>query len=135
MNGKGFLHKDIKPENLLFDENGYVIITDLGVAARIDDRVKIISGTPGYMSPELYLDKCYSINSDYFSLGVLGYELMLGKRPYSTVNKHEFKESLRNTEVQINSNEIPEGWTTPAADFINKVSYYNSDILNYIVVN
>lgn len=61
MNGKGFLHKDIKPENLLFDENGYVIITDLGVAARIDDRVKIISGTPGYMSPELYLDKCYSI--------------------------------------------------------------------------
>ena len=74
------------------------------------------------MSPELYLDKCYSINSDYFSLGVLGYELMLGKRPYSTVNKHEFKESLRNTDIQIEPDEIPEGWSIPAADFINKVS-------------
>ena len=124
MNSRNILHKDIKPENLLFDDNGYIVITDLGVACKLEDKITAISGTPGYMSPEYFLDYYYCINSDYFSLGVLAYELMIGKRPYIAKNKKELKTLMNDTEIQITKNDIPNGWSLEAADFINRVSTY-----------
>jgi serine/threonine protein kinase len=74
-------HRDLKPENLIFESSGYLIITDLGVAKVFEENKDNIdsSGTPGYMAPEVINNTHHNLTSDYFSLGVILYELMMGK--------------------------------------------------------
>ena len=87
---KGIIHRDIKPENLIFDEKGFLRISDFGIAIR-DNIISEIeknndkSGTPGYMAPERIInnrDINYSYSSDFFSLGVILYELIMLKKPF-----------------------------------------------------
>lgn len=74
------IHRDIKPENLVLDDKGYLKITDFGIATTIDKASnKEITGTLGYMSPEVMLTRHYTAMTDYFALGVVAYELMIGK--------------------------------------------------------
>ena len=85
----GVLHRDIKPENLVMDESGYVRITDLGIArVWVPENSQDTSGTPGYMgivsllttiAPEVMCRYNHGIAVDYFALGVIAYELMMGK--------------------------------------------------------
>ena len=91
---KGIIHRDIKPENLIFDDKGYLRISDFGIAIRNDKINKIEknndkSGTPGYMAPERIInniDISYGYSSDYFSLGVILYELLMLKKPFRRNN-------------------------------------------------
>lgn len=77
------IHRDIKPENLVFDNKGYLRITDLGIA-RIwkPENKNDTSGTPGYMAPEVMCRQNHAVSVDYYALGVIIYECMIGKRPY-----------------------------------------------------
>ena len=77
---QGIIHRDIKPENLIMEANGYVRITDMGIA-RIwsPENAHDTSGTPGYMAPEVMCRQNHGISVDYFALGVLAYEFMIGK--------------------------------------------------------
>ena len=87
---KGVIHRDIKPENLIFDDKGYLRISDFGIAIRNDliseeEKNQDKSGTPGYMAPERIIiskNTTYSYYSDYFSLGVILYELTMLKKPF-----------------------------------------------------
>jgi serine/threonine protein kinase len=73
------LHRDIKPENLVLDDKGYVRITDLGIAKFYQkENSSETSGTPGYMSPEVMCGQNHTIAVDYFALGVIAYEFMMG---------------------------------------------------------
>ena len=91
---KGIIHRDIKPENLIFDEKGYLRISDFGIAIRNNIISKIEknndkSGTPGYMAPERIINNLnisYTYSSDYFSLGVILYELVMIKKPFRRNN-------------------------------------------------
>ena len=77
------IHRDIKPENLVLDMNGYLRITDLGISRRFKpDNSNETSGTPGYMAPEVMYKQNHSYTVDYFALGVIAYEFMLGRRPF-----------------------------------------------------
>ena len=77
------LHRDLKPENLVFDSKGYLKLTDFGIAKIYrKENNKDTSGTPGYMAPEVMNGQNHTIAVDYFALGVIGYELMMRKRPY-----------------------------------------------------
>lgn len=85
---KEIIHRDIKPENIVLDENGFARITDLGVARHYrPNNASDTSGTPGYMAPEVLCRQNHSYVSDYFAMGVIGYELMLRKRPYGGRNR------------------------------------------------
>ena len=86
------IHRDIKPENLVLDDKGYVCITDFGVAKKnMKDNSSETSGTPGYMCPEVMNGKNHSFPADFFSIGVIGYEFMMGKRPYRGRGRKEIK--------------------------------------------
>ena len=114
------IHRDIKPENLVLDEKGYVRITDFGIAKEnMPDNSSETSGTPGYMAPEVMKAKNHSFPVDFFAIGVIGYEFMLGKRPYYGKNRKEIKEQMLSTPAVIKEENIAHGWSLDSADFIN----------------
>ena len=116
------IHRDIKPENLVLDSKGYVHITDFGIAKiQQPNNHKETSGTPGYMSPEVLCGQNHSIAVDYFALGVMGYEFMLGVRPYLGKSRKEIKEKVMAKQVIIHRSDIKEGWSLEAADCINRL--------------
>jgi serum/glucocorticoid-regulated kinase 2 len=128
LRNKGIVHRDLKPENLLFDNKGYLHLADFGIA-RIVPYVNDIdtSGTPGYMSPESYFNCKYSkyYQVDYFSLGVICYELVFGKRFYHRLNHQELKEMLLSKSIHVRSKDLPKSisFNNPKliCDFINKL--------------
>ena len=116
------IHRDIKPENLILDSRGYVHITDFGIAKiQTSNNHKETSGTPGYMSPEVLCGQNHTISVDYFAIGVMGYEFMMGVRPYLGTNRKEIKEKIMAKQVVIHRKDIKNGWGVEAADFINKL--------------
>ncbi len=122
IHSKNIIHRDIKPENLVLDEKGYVRITDFGIAKLYKkNNYKETSGTPGYMSPEVMQGLNHNYLVDYFAVGVIGYEFMLGRRPYVGKNRKEIKENMMNKQAVIKSEDIPFGWSVESADFINKL--------------
>ena len=125
------IHRDLKPENLLFDKKGYIHISDFGIAKDLknepEEKIIDASGSPGYMSPETIFKQPHSYASDFFSLGVICYEMMMKKRPYLGKNRQEIKEKMASEFVQIKSNEIPKGYSVEFADFINKLLDKNEE--------
>ena len=122
IHSKKIIHRDIKPENLIFDQNGYLHITDFGIAKLITkNNSHETSGTPGYMAPEVMQGLSHTFSVDFYALGVITYELMMGKRPYIGKTRKEIKEQIMGKQAKINKAEIPEGWSLEAADFANKL--------------
>ena len=116
------IHRDIKPENLVLDDKGYLHITDFGIAKEnCEDNSNETSGTPGYMAPEVMLGLGHSFSVDFFAIGIIGYEFMLGKRPYSGKDRKEIKEQMFSYQAVIKQNEIAKGWSMESRDFINKL--------------
>lgn len=80
IHSNNILHRDLKPENLVLDSKGYIKLTDFGIAKYYyKDNSTETSGTPGYMAPEVMCGYNHTHAVDYFALGVMSYELMLGK--------------------------------------------------------
>ncbi len=84
---KGCIHRDIKPENIMFAEDGRAVITDFGIArntaaATSMTLVGSVIGTPHYMSPEQASAKELDPRSDLYSLGIIVYEILMGKTPF-----------------------------------------------------
>ena len=125
------IHRDLKPENIIFDKIGYIHIVDFGISKLLnnepEENIIHLSGSPGYMAPETIFNEKHSYVSDFFSLGVVCYEMMMKRRPYIGKNRQEIKEKMSKDQVQIKNNEIPKGYSNEFADFINKLLIKNPE--------
>ena len=120
------IHKDIKPENLVYDSKGYIHITDFGISKIFHpDNGKENSGTPGYMAPEVLFNKDHTYCVDYFSLGVILYELLMGKRPYHGHNKKDLRKDIVSRQARIKEDNIPDGFVK-SDTFLDCANFINS---------
>lgn len=76
------IHRDIKPENILIDNNGYVKLCDFGFSKIIKKKTWTLCGTPEYLAPEIIMSRGYDFGVDWWAVGVLIYEMVVGIPPF-----------------------------------------------------
>lgn len=113
----GIIHRDIKSENILVDENMIVALIDFGFAMRVDDDIgKDVLGTPAYVAPELLQGSRPSFASDIWSLGIVLYLMVAGELPYDEVELSDLIDVILRMRLVI-----PD-WVSPALqDLLRKM--------------
>lgn len=88
---KNIIYRDLKPDNIVIDNEGHVRLTDFGLSKEgvldISNGAKSFCGSLAYLSPEMLRKQGHGKGVDYYLLGVMLYEMLIGKTPYFSDNK------------------------------------------------
>lgn len=127
----GYLHeskiiyRDLKPENILLDKDGYIQLADFGLAKIVNEGAaepNSFCGTPEYLSPEMIVGSGHDHTLDWWALGILIYEMIIGIPPFYNSNKHQMYYLIQNAPIRW-PNKTKHGIevSKEAQDLINKM--------------
>ena len=93
LHSQKIIYRDLKPENILMGEDGYICLTDFGLAKILegDEQATSFCGTPEYLAPEILNETGHSFPVDWWALGVLTYEMIVGFPPFYTGHQNNTK--------------------------------------------
>lgn len=96
LHANGIMHRDLKPENILLDVDGHALLTDFGLAKEFDEnaRSNSLCGTVEYMAPEIILGKGHDKAADWWSVGILLFEMLTGKPPFHGGNREKIQKKI-----------------------------------------
>lgn len=102
---RGFVYRDLKPENLFIDSDGYVRLGDFGFAKRLAhaERTYTLCGTPEYLAPEIVSGEGHDKGADYWALGVLLYEMTCGASPFAAESQMAVFKNILHADVPFPS--------------------------------
>lgn len=101
LHSENIVYRDLKPENVLINVDGHIKLTDFGFAKRIRDRTWTLCGTPEYLSPEVILNSGHGKAVDWWSLGILIHEMLVGEVPFGGNHVFEIYENIVRGEVNF----------------------------------
>eukprot|EP00897_Mesotaenium_endlicherianum_P003032 jgi/Mesen1/2757/ME000017S02128 len=101
----GIMHRDLKPENVLLDSEGHVKLTDFGLAKEVDelDRSNSLCGTVEYMAPEILQAKGHGRAADWWSVGILLFEMLTGQPPFAHNNRQKLQQKIIKDKIKFPS--------------------------------
>lgn len=121
LHGKNIVYRDIKLENFMLDENGYLVLVDFGSCKIIEEKTELqcsFDGSIDYMAPEIISGEGHGMMADWWSYGILMYELLCGKPPFHEGNTDRILDLITNANVRFSSKIKASSVTR---DFINKL--------------
>lgn len=103
LHANGIMHRDLKPENILLDADGHVMLTDFGLAKQFDENTRSNSmcGTLEYMSPEIVLGKGHDKAADWWSVGILLFEMLTGQPPFTGGNRQKIQQKIIKDKIKL----------------------------------
>jgi len=112
LHSRGIIYRDLKPENILISHNGHVVLTDFGLSKtgliEKDSRTSTRCGTPYYVAPEIILGEEYTKAVDFWSLGVVLYEMLFGVPPFYSEEALGIYKKIVSNDYTIDSHQISE---------------------------
>uniref|UniRef100_A0A8C9WB54 protein kinase C n=1 Tax=Scleropages formosus TaxID=113540 RepID=A0A8C9WB54_SCLFO len=119
LHSKGIIYRDLKLDNVMLDRDGHIKIADFGMCKENvfgDNRATTFCGTPDYIAPEILLGQKYSFSVDWWSFGVLLYEMLIGQSPFHGDDEDELFESIR-----MDTPHYPRWITKESKDLLEKL--------------
>ena len=116
LHDRSLCYRDLKPENLLIDAQGYLKVVDFGFAKEVKAKTYTLCGTPEYLAPEIILNKGHNQAADWWAVGILTYEMIMGSAPFvhETDPMQIYQQVLRGAPAGIRKGRLPSGTAAPA---------------------